>query len=394
MEIFVMRIFCLIFFFITYSTYSLTYEDVKKLSSTQQFTFPLFNALNKSGTNQAELIKALKEAPAEQKKAVEFLISFMPERDLRDLSAKYILENVNLAYKAKNEFPWAKKVPEMVFLNDVLPYATLNERRDNWRKDFYERFSKIVKDCKTIEEATIAVNKNIKENLGVIYSTKRPKADQSPYESMDCKMASCTGLSVLLTNALRAVGVPSRIAGVPQWTNKRGNHNWNEVWINGKWLFTEYYFAGLNKGWFLKDAAAANDKNWRTKIYATSFSPQQYWFPCVWDFNIRFVHAVDVSQKYKDLFAEQEKAKSKGFRVGLSLIQKSTGKRVSQKIIILDKDDKTVAEGTSKGPEDDLNNLLEFTLPLGKYKAKLTDGSVQDFEVKNQKLNKVILSLN
>ena len=388
-----MRSFCLIFFLSMFSAYSLTYDEVKKLASSQQLSFSLFNALNKAGSNQAELIKALRNAPQEHKKALEFLISFMPERDLRDLSEKYLLKNVSLAYKAREKFNWAQKVPEAVFLNDVLPYATLNERRDDWRQDFFERFSKIVKDCKSIEEATIAINKNIKENLDVIYSTKRPKADQSPYESMECKMASCTGLSILLTNALRSVGIPSRIAGVPQWTLKRGNHNWNEVWIDGKWLFTEYYFAGLNKGWFLKDAAAANEKNWRTKIYATSFSPQQYWFPCVWDFNIRFIHAVDVSKKYKLIHEAEEKAKKKGHRVALSLIQESTKLRVSQKVIILNKQGKKVTEGMTKGSEDDLNNFLEFSLPVGNYKAKLEDGSLVGFEVKNIKLNKVVLSV-
>jgi hypothetical protein len=29
------------------------------------------------------------------------------------------------------------------------------------------------------------------------FSTGRPKADQSPYESIEAKLASCTGLSVL-----------------------------------------------------------------------------------------------------------------------------------------------------------------------------------------------------
>lgn len=389
------RKYCIIFFFlISCPLYSITYNEVKELCSTQELTFPLFNALNKAGANKAELIKAVKNAPGGQKKAVEFLISFMPERDLRDLSAKYILENTALAFKAREKFAWAQKVPEAVFLNDVLPHATLNERRDEWRQDFFDRFSQLVANSKNIEEATVAINKNIKENLGVIYSTKRPKADQSPYESMECKMASCTGLSILLTNALRSVGIPSRIAGVPQWTNKNGNHNWNEVWIDGKWVFTEYYFAGLNKGWFLKDAAAADDKNWQKKIYATSFSPQQYWFPCVWDFNIRFVHAVDVSLKYKTLYEEQENSRIKGYRVAISLLQNINGPRVSQSIAVLNSENKKIAEGKTKGPEDDLNNFLEFMLPAGKYKVQLEKGIVREFEVKNLKLNKVILSID
>ena len=45
----------------------------------------------------------------------------------------------------------------------------------------------------------------------------------------------------VLADAFRAVGIPSRVAGTPAWHDDRGNHNWNEVWVDGKWRFTEYY---------------------------------------------------------------------------------------------------------------------------------------------------------
>ena len=48
-------------------------------------------------------------------------------------------------------------------------------------------------------------------------------------------MASCTGLSVLLVDALRAAGIPARFAGTPAWHDDRGNHSWVEVWIGGRW---------------------------------------------------------------------------------------------------------------------------------------------------------------
>ena len=211
---------------------------------------------------------------------------------------------------------------------------------------------------------------------------------------MECKLASCTGLSILLTNALRSVGIPSRIAGVPKWTNKNGNHNWNEVWIDGKWYFTEYYYAGLNKGWFLKDAAAADSKKWDTKIYATSFSPAEYWFPCVWDFNIRYVHGIDVSERYKVLYRKEAEEKSKGFTVRLSLLKGEQETRVATKVSILNKQGKEVISGVTKGEEDDLNNIWEFRLPKGLYKAVLPNGVNRQFEVKNVKINEVNLKID
>ena len=189
-----------------------------------------------AGANAKELKKALKEAPTSQREGVAFLISYMPERDAKSLSADFLLENVEYAYKARAEFPWAKTVPDSVFLNDVVAYVNLNEARENWRKDFYERFKRYVAPCKTMREAIDSVNKNVRDELLVDYNTKREKPDQAPYESMRQHMASCSGLSILLTDAFRAVGIPSRVAGTPAWHDDRGNHNWNEVWIDGQWL--------------------------------------------------------------------------------------------------------------------------------------------------------------
>ena len=113
----------------------------------------LDKALEKAGANQTELVKALKTAAPEMKEGVAFLIAYMPERDLTSMTGDDLLSNVQLAYEARNRFAWAKSVPDSIFLNDVLPYASLNETRENWRADFYRRFAPYVENCKTLDEA-------------------------------------------------------------------------------------------------------------------------------------------------------------------------------------------------------------------------------------------------
>ena len=131
--------------------------------------------LSKSGENRSELIKALNEVPKNHRKAMEFLIAYMPASDATSVKASLLLNNVEWAYKARETFPWAKEVPEDVFFNDVLPYASLNERRDDWREDFFKRFSKIVKSSKTQKEAIFAVNNKIRDELKVDYNTSEKK---------------------------------------------------------------------------------------------------------------------------------------------------------------------------------------------------------------------------
>lgn len=339
--------------------------------------------MNVAGDNAKELTKALKEAPADQKKAVAFLISYMPERDAKSLSADFLLENVQYAYKARAEFPWAKEVPDSVFLNDVVAYANLNENRESWRKDFYERFKKYVAPCKTMREAIDSVNKNVRDELLVDYNTKREKPDQAPYESMRQHMASCSGLSILLTDAFRAVGIPSRVAGTPAWHDDRGNHNWNEVWIDGQWRFTEYYPSDdLDQSWFLTDAGKAIKEDVRKAIYAASFKPTGCYFPLVWDEDIRYVHAENVTDRYTSLYRAQLSAMpADGSHVALRVMvfkdkdhAEASGDRVATNLDVF-KGEKQLYGGRSTGATQDMNDVLTFNVEKNQqYVVKFVNG--------------------
>lgn len=336
-----------------------------------------------AGDNAKELKKALKEVPRNEREGMAFLISYMPERDAKSLSADFLLENVQYAYKARAEFPWAKEVPDSVFMNDVVAYANLNENRESWRKDFYERFKKYVAPCKTMREAIDSVNKNVRDELLVDYNTKREKPDQAPYESMRQHMASCSGLSILLTDAFRAVGIPSRVAGTPAWHDDRGNHNWNEVWIDGQWRFTEYYPSDdLDQSWFLTDAGKAIKEDVRKAIYAASFKPTGSYFPLVWDEDIRYVHAENVTDRYTSLYRAQLSAMpADGSHVALRVMvfkdkdhAEASGDRVATNLDVF-KGDKQLYGGRSTGATQDMNDVLTFNVEKNKqYIVKFMNG--------------------
>lgn len=336
-----------------------------------------------AGDNAKELERALKEVPRNEREGMAFLISYMPERDAKSLSADFLLENVEYAYKARAEFPWAKEVPDSVFLNDVVAYANLNENRESWRKDFYERFKKYVAPCKTMREAIDSVNRNVRDELLVDYNTKREKPDQAPYESMRQHMASCSGLSILLTDAFRAVGIPSRVAGTPAWHDDRGNHNWNEVWIDGQWRFTEYYPSDdLDQSWFLTDAGKAIKEDVRKAIYAASFKPTGSYFPLVWDEDIRYVHAENVTDRYTSLYRAQLSAMpADGSHVALRVMvfkdkdhAEASGDRVATNLDVF-KGEKQLYGGRSTGATQDMNDVLTFNVEKNQqYVVKYMNG--------------------
>jgi hypothetical protein len=362
----------------------------------------LDSALVKAGENRNELETALQNTPRELKESTAFLISWMPEGDLRALDADFIMDQVNGAALVREEFSWCSALPDSIFLNEVLPYYNLDEKRDNWREDFYNWFSPLVKDCRNIYEAVDSVNLNVMEVLGVEYNTKRSAVNISPFQAIDEKMATCTGLSFLLVNAFRSVGIPARIAGTPLWTNMRGNHSWVEVWINGEWYFTEYYPDALNKSWFLEDAGKADPQNPVHWIYAASYKPAQTHYSLVWDNKSTEIHAVNVTDRYISLYQEQlagRELNEDELIIDVVLYhdpdEKGGRGRIAEKVTLWE-DDNQIDYGYTPLPTDDLNRYLKFRLKKDKvYRLQYSgaDGKILSKELDTAKENGNVVKL-
>ncbi len=322
-------------------------------------------ALGRAGANRAELVNALQKAPAAQKAGMEFLIANMPDTDLQTLNAKFLLENVALAYEAYDTCPWKGSIAKDLFLNDILPYSCLNEKRDGSRKMLREKSLPLIADCKTPGEAAQRLNQKLFPLLNARYSTERKQPDQSPTETIASGKATCSGLSILLVDACRAVGIPARVAGTPLWTNLRGNHTWVEVW-DGDWHFTgaaEPDPAGLDRGWFTGDASKAIKDKPQHAIYASSFKRTGLAFPLVWAPELQWVPAVNVTDRYtpKTPVAAEVKPRM------LVKVVDSKGKRVAATVTLRELSKSAVTttlEGTSKDESADLNDILGFNLLL------------------------------
>jgi len=315
-------------------------------------------ALGRAKDNRKELERALADVPKDQRKGMAFLIENMPDADLTALKAEFLLTNVDLAYKARKELPWGKAVPEDLFFNDVLPYANVDEKRDAWRKEFYDLCVPMVRDCKTPTEAVQKLNAELFKKLKLGYSTQRKAPNQSPKESIEQGKASCTGLSIVLSDAARAVGVPARLVGTPLWADKRGNHTWVEIWDNG-WHFTgacEPDPNGLDRGWFVGAAAQAKKDVPQHAIYATSFKKSKEHFPLVWAMSNKDVPAENVTDRY----AKPAK-KAETFRLQVKVID-AAKKRVAADVIVTGGADAKFT-GTSRGETADTNDFLTFELP-------------------------------
>lgn len=352
-----------------------------------------FKEAVRSSTREAELHNLLAQTPEAERADMEYLITNMLAADRDTMSLELMAENVHYARIAREKYSWAKNLPEDVYQRDVLPHHVVDEVRDSWRKELYEMFSPAVDTCETMYDAICAVNANIPRLTGVDYNTKREKTNQSPRESMRQGMASCTGLAILLVDAYRAVGIPARFAGTASWHDNRGNHSWTEVWLDGEWRVTEYYFPSeLDHLWFMADASKAKADDRTYAIYATRFGKADDWFPMVWaDGDVegrsveelpKYIGAENVTNHYIELAYDQY---TRHLEAGTHTFIKIAGYKVegqkehSEDRVAMGVDvfrgTEQMGGGLTAGEHRDMNDMFSVLLPKNtEYELRYYNG--------------------
>jgi len=222
--------------------------------------------------------------------------------------------NSSLATKQNNL--WAHDVPEDIFNEYVVPYAHVNEARNNWRLFLTNVVNEILEfeSPVSVSDVVYLLNDNLWSS-GVLGNKITFVSSQTPliYDPMSTIVygyASCTGLSILFADSLRAAGVPARVAGTPAWNqvDSHGNHNWVEVYdhLTEEWYFLEASPAGGNESltnpcdkWFCTKDRMENG----TKVFATRwrFDSSGTVYPMAWDMNNKEVPGVDRTGYYQDV---------------------------------------------------------------------------------------------
>ncbi len=324
------------------------------LNSPQNLPNKIDESLNRAPLQKQAWLNLIKETKNDLLPGLYFLLQYMPEADLKSLSPEFLKENLTFAYQAFEACAWKNQVPESIFFNNVLPYANTTESRDPWRQFFYSKYFDRVKNISSPGEAALVINANLFKDFGVTYNTKRLRTDQSPKETIEQGMATCTGLSIMLVDACRAVGIPARVAGIASWPGRGGNHTWVEIYDGGTWHFVgaaEPDPKGLNHAWFGGEAAGAIKDKPENAIFAISYQPTGEHFPIVWDPG-NSTHAENVTDRYKN------SEPIKGPRLMVEV--KKSGTRVEADVLAISASSgRTVIQGKSFGPNVDMNRHID-----------------------------------
>ena len=187
--------------------------------------------------------------------ALQFLYAYMPLADITDYTVEFHLENVRSTLEAREQMPWGKTVPDLLFNHFVLPLRVNNEALDMSRPVFFSELKERVTGM-TMEEAILEVNHWCHEHVTYQPSDARTL---SPLACMKTAIGRCGEESTFTVAALRSIGIPARQVYTPRWAHTDDNHAWVEAWADGKWHFMGACEpeAVLDLGWFNVPASRA-----------------------------------------------------------------------------------------------------------------------------------------
>ncbi len=189
--------------------------------------------------------------------------------DLQLLSADYLINNIDLAFKAWQN-PWSKNLNFDEFCEYILPYRSSNEPIEDWRSQFIDRYAWLkdsMKDPSDPIEAAVLINEEIKSWYKFDPLFYRHPTDLGLSEMFKYKRGRCEDMTNLAIYAMRSQGVPVMGDYTPAWPNTGNNHAWNATLDKNKKVVI--FMGGLD------DPYVYQLNNKKAKVYRKTFAKQK-----------------------------------------------------------------------------------------------------------------------
>lgn len=189
--------------------------------------------------------------------------------DLDTITADFLINQIDYAFRAWREKPWAKDFSFDRFCEYILPYRGSNEPLEPWRETFWEKYedieSKMAVPSDPIEAASL-INDALKSWFSFDPRFYYHPTDQGLSEMLENRMGRCEDMTNLTIYAMRANGLAVTSDYTPYWANSGNNHAWNAI-VTHKGEVIPFMGAERNPG----DYRLANKL---AKVYRKMFSKQ------------------------------------------------------------------------------------------------------------------------
>ena len=203
----------------------------------------------------SEIEAGLSLCSEEEALLIKFFYGTMPLRDAGEYPFEIFLSYVRHALWLRKTIDWCKKLPEDLFVHDVLYYRINSEDISDCRSFFYEQLKDRIVGLDEYQ-AAVEINYWCVEHATYEMADDRTAGPMTMYRS---GKGRCGEESTFTVTALRSVGLAARQVYTPRWAHCDDNHAWVEVWVNGEW-----HFLGacepeekLDRGWFTEPAGQA-----------------------------------------------------------------------------------------------------------------------------------------
>lgn len=272
------------------------------------------------------------------------------------------------------EFPWSDSAPAEIAAAALHQDQVVDELPCNWRPVIKPIFVPQVAHCQSAREAVLQIASNIGATTGVYYTPERRKHNMNALEALAEKKVSCTGQSILLVCALRAVDIPARAVGVLTWNHIEGNHTWVEAWFDGEWHMVEFNEKDFNTSWVMENIGMLNPLHPLQRIHAASPDGNTTWYPerHAKVKSIANFRAVDVTERYMNL--ARRWYEDNGLAAGSQrlLVDVHQRRETAPTLQLVCKDGNVISSGKLPTLRDDMRYFTRLELPReGEYFLRL-----------------------
>jgi len=154
------------------------------------------------------------------------------DADLEKITAEYLIENIELAFQAWREKPWAKDLTFEAFREYILGYRGDNEPVNSFRPTCLARYADLpekMNDPTDVYEAAELVRKDVNQWVPFNELYYLHPTDQSFEEMNQRRNGRCGDISNMMMYAMRSVAIPAVVDFTPWWADRDNNHAWEVI---------------------------------------------------------------------------------------------------------------------------------------------------------------------
>ena len=151
--------------------------------------------------------------------------------DSKVITAEYLINNIERAFRAWKKRPWNKEVTFDEFCELILPYRVQNEPLDDWRKKYEEKYACLLDSIYTGSDVIVATDTVAhalrKEGFVYCWDYRFPHLEASFL--LEHRVGMCVDACDFGLYVYRALGIPIATDMYVYSSETRKGHTWNVV---------------------------------------------------------------------------------------------------------------------------------------------------------------------